>query len=82
MSSKNPKILSKNLQILVVTHQPQIAAKANTHFKISKISDAKKVKTTIEKLDEKNREKEIARMLSGEKISNEALAAAKSLIAN
>lgn len=78
---KRLKILSKNLQILVVTHQPQIAAKADTHFKISKISDYKKVRTTIEKLSEKNREKEIARMLSGEEISAEAIAAAKNLIA-
>lgn len=77
---KRLKILSKNLQILVVTHQPQIASKADHHFKISKISDAKKIKTVIEKLDEKTREVEIARMLSGEKISDEALAAAGRLI--
>ncbi len=78
---KRLKILSKNLQILVVTHQPQIASKADTHFKISKISDGKKVRTTIEKLNEKNRETEIARMLSGEEVSAEAIAAAKNLIA-
>jgi DNA repair protein RecN (Recombination protein N) len=78
---KRLKILSKNLQILVVTHQPQIASKADTHFKISKISDGRKVRTTIEKLNEKNREKEIARMLSGEEVSTEAIAAAKNLIA-
>lgn len=77
---KRLRILSKNLQILVVTHQPQIAAKADIHFKISKISEAKKVKTAIEKLDEKNRQLEIARMLSGETISDEALAAASRLI--
>jgi DNA repair protein RecN (Recombination protein N) len=76
------KALAKNLQILVVTHQPQIAAKADTHFKISKISEQKKTKTVIEKLDEKNRQLEIARMLSGEKISDEALAAAQKLIQN
>ena len=77
---KRLKILSKNLQILVVTHQPQIAAKADTHFKISKSSNQDKIKTAIEKLDEKNREVEIARMLSGEVISKEALAAANNLI--
>ena len=77
---KRLKILSKNLQILVVTHQPQIAAKADIHFKISKTSDTKKIKTAIEKLSEKNRQIEIARMLSGEKISDEALAAAGRLI--
>lgn len=77
---KRLKILSKNLQILVVTHQPQIAAKADIHFKISKTSDAKKIKTAIEKLGEENRQLEIARMLSGETISDEALAAAGRLI--
>ena len=79
---KRLKILSKNLQILVVTHQPQIAAKADIHFKISKTSDAKKIKTVIEKLGEENRQMEIARMLSGETISDEALAAAGRLINN
>ena len=74
------KILSQNLQILVVTHQPQIAAKADNHFKISKTSNEKKVKTLIEKLDEKTRENEIARMLSGERITPEAIAAASRLM--
>ena len=77
---KRLKILSQTLQILVVTHQPQIAAKADTHFKISKTSDAAKIKTVIEKLSDKNREAEIARMLSGEIVSKEALAAAGQLI--
>jgi len=78
---KRLKTLSKNLQILVVTHQPQIASKADTHFKVSKIVSDAKIKTVIQKLDEKNREIEIARMLSGEEITSEALAAANRLIA-
>ncbi len=78
---KRLKILSQNVQILVVTHQPQIAAKADTHFKISKTSGEQKIKTVIEKLDEEKREHEIARMLSGEEITKEALAAANRLIA-
>lgn len=77
---KRLKEIAKNLQVLVVTHQPQIAAKADNHFKVSKISNDSKTKTIIEKLDDKNRELEIARMLSGEKITNEALAAANRLI--
>lgn len=77
---KRLKALAKNLQVLVVTHQPQIASKADVNFKISKISQNKKTKTVIEKLQNEMREKEIARMLSGEKISDEAIAAAKSLI--
>lgn len=77
---KRLKILSKKLQVFVVTHQPQIAAKADIHFKISKISESQRIKTTITQLDEKERREEIARMLSGEIISKEALAAAESLI--
>lgn len=79
---KRLKVLSEKLQILVVTHQPQIAAKANTHFKISKIISDNKAKTKIKKLDKQDREQEIARMLSGEEISLEAVSAAKSLIEN
>ncbi len=77
---KRLKILSKNVQILVVTHQPQIAAKSDTHFKISKNSSGEKIKTIITKLDNSSRENEIARMLSGEEITQEALAAASRLI--
>ncbi len=77
---KRLKALAKNVQILVVTHQPQIAAKADLHFKISKSNVAEKVKTAVTKLDNDARENEIARMLSGEQISKEALAAAQSLI--
>ncbi len=77
------KTLAKNFQILVVTHQAQIASKANTHFKISKQissnSNIKKINTIIDKLSEHESEQEIARMLSGETISEEAILVAKSL---
>lgn len=76
---KRLKILSKNLQVLVVTHHPQIASKADIHFKISK-TNSNNIKTIIENLDQKNVTKEIARMLSGEQITNEAIEAAKKLI--
>ncbi len=77
---KRLKTLAQNVQILVVTHQPQIASKADLHFKISKSKVADKIKTSVHKLDDQARENEIARMLSGEQISKEALAAAQSLI--
>jgi DNA repair protein RecN (Recombination protein N) len=77
------KTLAKNLQILVVTHQAQISSKANTHFKISKKTissdNNKKVSTLIEKLSNEQSEQEIARMLSGETISDEAILVAKNL---
>lgn len=81
---KRLKTLAQKLQILVVTHQAQIASKADTHFKISKKSFAenssKKFSTIIEKLNIEQSEKEIARMLSGEEISDEAILVAKNLI--
>jgi DNA repair protein RecN (Recombination protein N) len=77
---KRLQTLSKKLQILVVTHHPQIAAKSDLHFKIIKTSEGKKSQTLIKKLDLKDKISEIARMLSGQKITKEALEAAKILI--
>ena len=76
------KILSEKLQILVVTHQPQIAAKADLHFRINKIQDNGKIKTVIKKLSIEEKNHEIARMISGEEITKEAIAAAKILKQN
>lgn len=77
---KRLKILSQKLQVFVVTHQPQIAAKADNHFKISKVEKDKKIKTVIEQLNQNSKLEEIARMISGEVISKEAIAAAKNLV--
>lgn len=74
------KTLSQNLQILVVTHQAQIAAKSDTHFKVRKTLESSENKTLIEQLDNDQKEIEIARMLSGEEITDEAIAAAKKLM--
>jgi len=72
--------LSKHKQILVVTHSPQVAAKADNQWIVSKSGD-KNVKTNIEKLNSlKERQEEIARMLSGEEITEEARAAASKLL--
>ncbi len=79
---KRLKELSKNFQIFVVTHQAQIAAKANLHFLIQKAKIGNKIKTTIEKLEKESQNKEIARMISGENITEESLAMAKILLKN
>lgn len=76
------KTLSKNRQILVVTHQPQIAAKSDMHLQISKIANDSKVNTIITHLNPQQKQQEVARMLSGENISSQALEAAKNLIEN
>lgn len=74
------KLLSKNLQILVVTHHPQIAAKADHHLKVQKSTQQNITKTQITVLDLKARQQEVARMLSAEEITDEALAAARKLM--
>lgn len=78
---KRLKDLSSKLQVMVVTHQPQIACLADLHFKVSKEKDEQNlVKTKVEELDLEGKKMEIARMLSGEEITKEAIAAAEKLI--
>lgn len=75
------KRLSKSAQVIVVTHSPQIAALADRHFRISKSSKGQRTLTRVETLDEAARREEIARMLSGATVTQEARAAADRLMA-
>ena len=77
---KRLKKLGKRNQVLVVTHHPQVAAKSNNHFKVNKKTIDKNVKTEIIALDDQEKIEELARMLSGEKITDAARKAAESLI--
>ncbi len=72
--------LSKNLQILVVTHSPQVASFGSSHFKVEKQTKDNITTTNLIKLDENGKLEEVARMLSGETITKEARAAAKVLL--
>ncbi|HEY7900651.1 MAG TPA: DNA repair protein RecN, partial [Caulobacteraceae bacterium] len=72
---------AEETQVLVVTHSPQVAAKAQAHWRVSKQIGAMGEFLTVEVLDPKAREEEIARMLSGEVITDAARAAARALIA-
>ena len=71
--------LSEHEQVLVVTHSPQVAAYSDNHLKVEKINRDNLTNTEVNTLDEKSLIEEIARMLSGELISAEALAAAATL---
>ena len=71
--------LSEHEQVLVVTHSPQVAAYSDNHLKVEKINRDNLTNTKVSTLDEKSLIEEIARMLSGELISSEALAAAATL---
>ncbi len=68
--------LGKAGQVLVVTHAPQVAARAARHFRVSKNS----ARTFVAELDAGGREEEIARMLAGAEITGAARSAARALI--
>lgn len=72
--------LAQKVQILLVTHSPQVAACGSHHFKVEKKTQNNITTTYVTELSEQEREEEIARMLAGEQISDEARAAAKVLI--
>ncbi len=72
--------LGKRLQVLVVTHSPQVAARGDHHWRVLKRGKAAAVTTTVEPLDGEARREEIARMLSGAVVTAEARAAADSLM--
>ena len=72
--------LSKTNQIFVVTHSPQVAAKADSQYKIEKSTFDTLTKTSLRLISNEDREEEIARMLSGKAVTNEARAAAKKLL--
>lgn len=78
------KRLSGTVQVLSVTHAPQVAARAATHLLISKGPSAEKaemISTRVARMDDKARTEEIARMLAGASITEEARAAAARLLA-
>jgi DNA repair protein RecN (Recombination protein N) len=73
-------ILGKSVQVLVVTHLPQVAARGSQHLLVSKREKAKKVTTLVEDLSPGLRMEELARMLSGAAITPEARKAAQKLL--
>lgn len=75
--------LAEKVQVLTVTHAPQVAARAANHFMVAKdvTGGGKRVSTRIVPLDEPRRREEVARMLSGADVTDEARKAADRLIA-
>jgi len=72
--------IASDAQTLVVTHSPQVAARSRVHFRVAK-SGKTKVRTDVRELSGDERIEEIARMLSGAKITEEARAASRKLLA-
>jgi len=69
--------LARTTQVLLVTHAPQVAARAERHFRITRKGD----RTAVEMLSDEERIEELARMLSGAAVTDEARAAARRLMA-
>lgn len=74
--------LAERVQVLTVTHAPQVAARANRHLLIEKqmVEEGAFMRTHVRPLDKPARQEEVARMLAGAEITNEARAAAKKLL--
>jgi len=72
--------LAEQSQVLVVTHSPQVAARASHHYRIEKSHGAEGTRTTVRKLGPDERREEIARMLSGASVTEEARAQASRLL--
>jgi DNA repair protein RecN (Recombination protein N) len=72
--------LAEQSQVLVVTHSPQVAARASHHYRIEKSHGPEGTRTTVRKLSAEERREEIARMLSGASITEEARAQASRLL--
>jgi len=72
--------LAQDRQVLVITHSPQVAARGTHHWQVHKRAAGKQVATQVDQLNAGDRREEIARMLSGAEITEEARAAAERLI--
>ncbi|HVM22546.1 MAG TPA: DNA repair protein RecN [Sphingomicrobium sp.] len=72
--------LAERSQVLVVTHSPQVAARASHHYRIEKVHGPDGTRTSVRKLSADERREEIARMLSGASITEEARAQAAKLL--
>jgi DNA repair protein RecN (Recombination protein N) len=73
--------LGGTVQVLVVTHAPQIAARADHHWRVEKVTLGSQASVTARPLEPESRREEIARMLAGASITDAARAAADSLLA-
>ncbi|MCB4823011.1 DNA repair protein RecN [Roseicella aerolata] len=72
--------VAERLQVLVVTHSPQVAARGAQQLRVAKRVKGERAATMVEPLDKRERREEIARMLAGERVTDAARAAADSLL--
>ena len=72
--------LGESTQVLVITHLPQVAGNGHQHFFVSKSSDTDHTETRMQELDEQHRLQELARLLGGNRITDNTLANARELL--
>jgi len=72
--------MSRNMQVLTITHLPQVASKGDNHFKVFKYEDENRTITDIKLLNKSDRVSEIAEMLSGKKLNKSAKELANQLL--
>jgi DNA repair protein RecN (Recombination protein N) len=75
------KKMGERVQLIAISHLPQVAAKAAHHFVVSKELVAERMSTKVVQLNESERIKEVARLMSGEEITDAALKNAEFLMA-
>ena len=76
------KQMAKKMQVIAITHLPQIASKGDHHFMVYKQTDKTSTRSAIKQLDADERVREIAKMLSGEQLTKAAIENAKELLSN
>lgn len=74
--------IGRHMQVVTITHLPQVAARGERHFKVYKIDEADSTHTHISLLDTEQRRAELSLMLSGNPSDPAALAAAENLLKN
>ncbi len=72
--------MARSMQVMVITHLPQVAAKGDCHFKVYKSDEADRTVTHVRQLGDEERVREIAGMMSGSEVTDAALMAARALL--
>lgn len=72
--------MARSMQVMVITHLPQVAAKGDCHFKVYKSDEADRTVTHVRQLGDEERVREIAGMMSGSEVTEAALMAARALL--
>ena len=80
VTAKKIEEIAKNYQVIVISHLPQMAGRAQNHFQIEKVQIGQRSQTQIRSLSSEERIAEIARMLAGEEVGDSAIANARDLL--